>query len=236
MPSDALPARGGAVTEFWGRPSTTSIRYAVRWSVYLVDDQCLYFWFMSDLLLLPGVWTLFDLSLLPFRFVLSTRCTCQVFLRTCTCAASVIIILDHDRYGLPLWERGIHLLYRFFSGLTPSFVNTPSIDPWDILTQAVCLTVATLLVAIDSTLRSKFCGTRDGMTVSSTLFRHRKFNADFVQEKLSSAWTSLPLCRCFIRAWRLNHNYICFQGSVNKTPKVQYAKNASFRYCYHHDR
>ena len=60
----------------------------------------------------------------------------------------MILIPRDNRYELPWWERGNYSAIPPPLGLTSNFVNPPSKASWDIVTQAVCLTVATLLVAI----------------------------------------------------------------------------------------
>ena len=60
----------------------------------------------------------------------------------------MILIPRDDRYELPWWERGNLSTIPAPLGLTSNFVNPPSKASWDIVTQAVCLTVATLLVTM----------------------------------------------------------------------------------------
>lgn len=60
----------------------------------------------------------------------------------------MILIPRDDRYELPWWERGNLSAIPAPSGLTSNFIDPPSKAWLDIVTQSVCLTVATLLVAV----------------------------------------------------------------------------------------
>ena len=53
-----------------------------------------------------------------------------------------------NRDELPWWETGNLSAIEPPPGVTSNFVNPASKASWDIVTQAVCLTVATLLVAM----------------------------------------------------------------------------------------
>lgn len=60
----------------------------------------------------------------------------------------MILVLRDDRYELPWWERGNLSAIPPPPGFTSNFVNPPSKASWGIVTQALCLTLATLLVAM----------------------------------------------------------------------------------------
>lgn len=60
----------------------------------------------------------------------------------------MIFTPDNDKHGLPPWEIGNLSAIPPPSGLLSSFSNPPTKGQWDIVTQAVCLTVATLLVVM----------------------------------------------------------------------------------------
>ena len=53
-----------------------------------------------------------------------------------------------DRYDVPWWERGNFSAIPPPPGLTSNYINPPSKAVWGTVTTSVCLTVATLLVAM----------------------------------------------------------------------------------------
>ncbi|KAM0795178.1 hypothetical protein BDR22DRAFT_894428 [Usnea florida] len=59
-----------------------------------------------------------------------------------------MLILRDDRYDVPWWERGNFSAIPPPPGLTSNYVNPPSKAVWGTVTTSVCLTVATLLVAM----------------------------------------------------------------------------------------
>ena len=58
------------------------------------------------------------------------------------------LIPRDDRYELPWWERGNFSAIPAPPGLSSNFIDPPSKASWDIVTQTVCLTTATALVAM----------------------------------------------------------------------------------------
>ena len=55
---------------------------------------------------------------------------------------------DTSFWEIPWWERGNLSSIPAPPGFTSNFVDPPSLISWDVLTQGLCLTLATLLVAM----------------------------------------------------------------------------------------
>ena len=60
----------------------------------------------------------------------------------------IMLLPRDDRYDVPWWERGNFSAIPPPPGLTSNYVNPPSKAIWGTVTTSVCLTVATLLVAM----------------------------------------------------------------------------------------
>ena len=60
----------------------------------------------------------------------------------------MMLVPRDDRYDVPWWERGNFSTIPPPPGLTSNYVDPPSKAIWGTVTTAVCLTVATLLVAM----------------------------------------------------------------------------------------
>ena len=86
----------------------------------------------------------FDLLFLPLLFETFYTIDCLFHIP----AANMILIPRDDRYDLSWWERGNFSAIPAPPGLTSNYIDPPSKASWDIVTQAVCLIVTTLLVAM----------------------------------------------------------------------------------------
>jgi len=58
------------------------------------------------------------------------------------------LVARDGRYLVPWWERGNFSAIPPPPGVVSNFVDPPSQASWDAVTQAVCLTLATFLVAM----------------------------------------------------------------------------------------
>lgn len=91
----------------------------------------------------------FGPSLLSFlSFVSCTHQSLRIWTSSELKAASMIILPRDGSYELPWWERGNLSTIPPPPGYTSNFLNPPSKASWDVVTQVVCLTLATLLVAM----------------------------------------------------------------------------------------
>ena len=82
-------------SKIFGSPTCMHVRWLL--SLHLVYEWPVRF--------TMGVRTLWSFTS-SFFLRISARSTCSVFMKARTCAASVMLILDDDRQGLPSWERG----------------------------------------------------------------------------------------------------------------------------------
>lgn len=100
-----------------------------------------------------------------------------------------------DRDDIPWYDRGNISAVPAPPGVTSNFVNPPSKAYWDVVTQAVCLTIATLLVAMRMYTKFNVLKSPGWDDCESRIVRVENSRLTIVQDTCFLAWVRLILSR-----------------------------------------